>query len=641
MVIAPRRVLLAFLGVTAVPAFVAAQARVDLYADPLPAGALVRLGTVRFRHPFGEGGVAFTPDGRHVAGGNPVWLWDVATGRVVRRFPMPHAEFFDSAPVISPDGTLLAAAAGLSADGRIYVWEVGTGRELRQWRDAGCVKGLAFSPDGRWLAACNLGGVVTLRDVSSGRELRRLIGHRDAVRSVAFSPDGRTLVTGGDDTVRLWDAATGDCRRTLRSPGAVEFAVLSPDAKFIAAGGGLDEPIRLWDVTAGQVVREFAGDRHFKCAAFTPDGQSLVAAIEDKMTFWDVTTGHVRRSFPVADDQVYHLAFAPDGKTLAVEGCGLAFYDVATGREFMPGRGHRESVKALAFLPGDRTVATVTWDRTVRLWDAATGREVRQWPATVRPGDFTPSFSPDGRTVVLPAPGPVVRVVGTETGKLLAEVKTADEIAPKAVALAPDGRTFAAYDSIHNRTALWDVATGRQRLTINGPNHTASRLAYAPDGHILATGGVSGAVRTWNTANGRLLHALETHERQDVDCLEFSPDGKVLATCANGLNNTDDHVIRLWDVATGRELHKLVGHTRHVKTLAFAPDGKALASGSEDGVIRLWDAATGRRTHEFPGHGGEIEVLRFSGDGRILAAANADTTVLLWDVGALPKRDAK
>jgi WD40 repeat protein len=316
-------------------------------------------------------------------------------------------------------------------------------------------------------------------------------------------------------------------------------------------------------------------------------------------------------------------------------------YDVAAGRERAVGRGHWDSVETLVFVDDNRKVVTVGSDKTVRSWDAASGRELRMSPVETWPGGFGPVLSADGRTAAFSKPGPLVTLVSTETGKPVAEFKVADQVGPSGLALAPDGRTFAAHNSIDQRTIIWDIVTGRKRLTIDGPNQTTRRLTFSPDGRVLAGGGSDGGAWLWDAASGRSLHVLKIHRWAKVDCLAFSPDGKVLVTCANGISDSTDHVIRLWDVATGRELCQFPGLIGDIRTLAFAPDGKTLASGGEDETIRLWDVATGRLTHQVAGQGGTVEVLRYSTDGRILAAANADTTVLLWDVSALPKVEAK
>jgi len=297
-----------FVGIVVLPAFGLAQTRTDLYGDPLPTGALTRLGTVRFRHPNGSDALAFTPDGRFVAGGSPVYLWDVATGKVARQFPTPHTDFGYEDIVISPDGKLIAAAAGLE-DSRVYLWDLATGRELRQWRAPEVpemvkrlvlftVKRLEFSPDSRWLAGCR-GGRTVLWDVTSGQELREIGERGEEVHSIAFSIDGRRLVAISDKTARFWDPATGESRRVLRLSGASEFAAVSRDQKLIATGGSIDNPIRLWDVEAGKIIREFNDDRLFWCTAFAPDDRCVVGLVNGKATFWDVTTAACGSRFPL------------------------------------------------------------------------------------------------------------------------------------------------------------------------------------------------------------------------------------------------------------------------------------------------------------------------------------------------------
>ncbi|GAA2213806.1 serine/threonine-protein kinase [Nonomuraea monospora] len=175
---------------------------------------------------------------------------------------------------------------------------------------------------------------------------------------------------------------------------------------------------------------------------------------------------------------------------------------------------------------------------------------------------------------------------------------------------------------------LWDIATGRpvtQPLT--GHTGAVFRMAFSPDGRLLATGSMDTTVRLWNIATGLPVGEPLTGHTDTVEDVAFSPDGRLLAT------SSMDTTVRLWDPATGQPVGEpLTGHTECVAGVAFSPDGRLLASGSLDTTVRLWDPATGQPVGEpLTGHTGHVLRLAFSPDGRLLATSSRDWTARLWD----------
>jgi dipeptidyl aminopeptidase/acylaminoacyl peptidase len=257
-------------------------------------------------HEGGVHSVTFSPDGKTLASGGRdmvVRLWDVATGREVRKLEGHEKtrSYGDvSAVAFSPDGKLLASAG--SHDRTIRFWDTATGRERRRVRQDG-TSAAAFSPDGKTLAAGGWDGKIHLWEVGTGREMRVIEPQRDSgegpyIDAVAFSPDGRTLATGShDETARLWDVATGAERRRLKGHlGVVWSVAFSLDGKLLASGG-LDETVRLWEVATGQEVHRLRGHSGWVLSvAFSPDGRSLVSGADDTTALaWSLSPTPTRR----------------------------------------------------------------------------------------------------------------------------------------------------------------------------------------------------------------------------------------------------------------------------------------------------------------------------------------------------------
>jgi WD40 repeat protein len=259
--------------------------------------------------------------------------------------------------------------------------------------------------------------------------------------------------------------------------------------------------------------------------------------------------------------------------------------------------GHNGSVESVAFSPDGKLLASGSDDKTIKLWDVATGREVRTLT---------------GHT------GLVLSVAFSPDGKLLASGSCGQR----------DSSGFC----VQGEIKLWDVATGREVRTLTGHTRGVTSVAFSPDGKLLASGSYGTTIKLWDVATGREIRTLQGHT-DSVCSVAFSPDGKILAS------GSWDNTIKLWDVATGTLLRTLSGHTWDVLSVAFSPDGKILASGSTDTTIKLWDVATGREIRTLTGHTRRVHSVAFSPDGKTLASGSWDGTILLWDVeAALGKR---
>jgi RNA polymerase sigma factor (sigma-70 family) len=364
--------------------------------------------------------VAFAADGTAVAAGGDdgtVRVWDRATGAETLRLdagePVRSVAF-------SPDGKVLAGGGGAedrggSADrqfGRLRLWALPSGKLMHALGSHyPYVAAVAFAPDGRTVAAAAWGGRVELWDVAAGKRIRQV---RTVAEAVAFSPDGGTLATGGNDrTVRQWDPATGKERDPGRPghTGGVRVVAASRDGAVVATAGG-DALVRLWDPATGRELRAIdASSTWFGgtgAMALSADGTRVAT---DK-GIWDAATGKFlsggdgrRPAFRGQDYSIEAIAFAPDGKTLAIatRSPGAAgrdrtirLWEAATAREV--GGFGTDPVHSLAYAPNGTVLAAGAQDGSVMLWDPATGKELRRLRGHKREVNSV-AFSPDGRLV--------------------------------------------------------------------------------------------------------------------------------------------------------------------------------------------------------------------------------------------------
>jgi WD40 repeat protein len=298
------------------------------------------------------------------------------------------------------------------------------------------------------------------------------------------------------------------------------------------------------------------------------------------------------------------VAFSPDGRTLAASAYGVRLWDVASGRVLQTLGGTSD----VAFSLDGRTLASAAGEEDVILWDVANGRELRTLSARyVRLRRvLSVAFSPDGRTLAT-GDHEMVRLWDVASGRDLRFISTpGDYHSWASVTFSPDGHILASGigDNIYDTIRLWDVASGRER-TLSGYSHGVNSVAFSPDGRILASGCRDKTVKLWDVASGRELRTLSGHS-SSVNSVAFSPDGRILAS------GSQDNTVKLWDVASGRELRTLseikaeqdkwnseYGHSSSVNSVAFSPDGRWLASGSDHGGVTIWDPSSGSKKVSF------------------------------------------
>lgn len=403
----------------------------------------------------------------------------------------------------------------------------------------------AYTPDGQYLlyAAGKDVTVVPVSDVMSTG--RTLAGHTFDVRGLDISEDGKRILTySGDNTLRLWDFASGATLRLFRSPkGSINAQGLSRDGNHVAAVFD-DGNAVVWTVEGlAPLSARKVHSWNINSLQWSADGSQILTSAGDGTAM----ISESESSFPVFDlklspaTSAYNAIYTPDGKQ----------------------------------------IVTADNARNVRLWNAATGDEV----------------------------------------KTVATLE--DNYYPYWIAVSPDGKSIlvATYGSVR----VIDLATGAETRRLNAPGIALFTMEISPDGKRVAAGADDGRLFIWDFGTGKPIAELREH-RSAINAVNFSPDSKRIVTASS------DRTIRIWDADTGAVQLLLSGHDDIVLWAAFSPDGQRVISSSFDASVRLWDAQTGAELGNFVGPSRPFRAALYSPDGKRIAAVGDDQRLYLWDV---------
>jgi WD40 repeat protein len=623
------------------------QSKLDACGDPLPVGASARFGTVKLRHGGQISCMALSPDKKLLVSGELgqfVHVWDTATGKELKRIYANLGWTYHVA--FSPDGKLFAASA---AGNWLQIWDRATFKEVQTLKHAtGHIHAFAFSPDSNTLVSCGQDFRPILWDVRSGKTLRRLKGPTDAVTALAFAPNGKTVAAGSiDKMVHIWDTATGRELAVLPHKQRIELLAFSPDGKTMAVKEH-ERDVRYWDLCCRQEIRHFLAPVHTSdVLAFSPDSETLaIGAVDENniLRLWDSATGKECRGLKGHYHATQQRAISADGK-FQVSGYGsraLRLGDTAGGKDLVPLPGHQEQIRAVAFSRDARTVASASYDGTARLWDSATGKEIRRFampPRKLTDGWSPPpmfsslAISPDGQRLAAASNYGRIRLFDKNLDKLLWEYNRGGVDWVFGVTFSPDGKMLA-HGSHDNGVHLVDIAAGKEIRTLKRHKSTVDIVLFAPDNKTLLSGSRDGNIRLWDWATGKQTGELTGLEA--ISAMALSRDGKTVAAWGGG--SFRGAPVFLWNLPGSKPSAYLENNGGMIEAIAFSPDGRMLALGTEEGSLLLVEIATRGLRCRLEGHRGAVQALAFSRDGRKMVTGSADTSALVWELWSADSR---
>jgi WD40 repeat protein len=662
--------------------------RVDLYGDPLPVGAVLRLGTTRFRlSGYGMQRLDFLPDNKTLIcsseENHSVQFWEARTGKLLREIGLD--EMYVRGFGLAPNGNYFAVGGFMFNSPvrpwpeEIRIYETDSGKLVRriERKDSDldrCV--LIFTPDGKLLFSVGRKGLLRIEEVSTGVELLNHQFPGDVVSGMTLTTDGSTLAFASGPNSRklyVWKWKDGEEPGEIKVRDRVGRSLaFSRDGSNLAEVEDIGQGLRIWDVATGRLLHQLEppheGNYYSSSAAYSPDGKYLAISFSNRnaggIDLWDATTGRFRRILESKIGAIGMIAFSPDSQLLmSTSGAVVSIWDLVTNKELRTyPEAHTQSISTIV-ASTNGFIATSGDDGTIRIWDEKTGKQRQQfshdyWVRAI-------ALSPDSKKLASSSLDDTVCLWDLATGRRIYKLAGHGRSGGfRALGFTPDGKYFLAWgDDMYLRK--WDVANGKavfeHKLHPKGVDQPEDeddfrrellfhrgQAAFTPDSKqfVLEAGG---EYHVFETSTGNELLSIPKEGTLIVG-LAISPDSKLLlaaeyakqiqvkqpdGTVQNIKPTT--HPVTLWELASGKVIERFQLPGDYPGPVAFSPDGKLIAAAEiQSGQpILILDVAKGDKVGATKGFRGNVRRLAFTADGKRLVSGMNDTSALVWDLAEL------
>lgn len=403
------------------------------------------------------------------------------------------------------------------------------------------INSIAYAPDGKTFVSSGRDGVAIFWDADGTRAMRTVAVGKTSVTKVCFSNDGKILATGSaDGVIRLWNPEDGSKTREVAGHTAPISGIAFLPGTHLFASSAEDASLRVWEASSGQRVSPMEGHSgSVKAVAFAPNGKTIASAGRDgSVIIWDARSGEELRRLEGHSGAITTLSFAPDSRFLASAGFDqlIRVWDVSEYKEKLVLRGHKRDIASVAYSPDNKLIASGSEDGSIRLWSAVTGQELGVIDGHIGRVHHV-GFSPDGRRVISCGKDNSVRIWSVEDGKEISKVETSSPAMSASV--SPDGAHLA-LALAGGAVKLYDLKNSRYCLDLDSHESEVPIVAFSADGWSLQS--VCGQhLHVWELATGREFLTLSQAGCR-IDSLAVSSDG------TNAATGMQDGTVLLWDV---------------------------------------------------------------------------------------------
>ena len=532
----------------------------------------------------------------------------------------------------------LRLAVSGSWDNTIRIWDMQSWDCLKILQGhTDRVRSIAINCDGRIVVSGSEDNSVRIWDIETGKCLKVMDGHKGHVNTVDLTHNGKFVASGGwfDKTIRIWDVQSGECLKVLRGhEGHVHAVRLSRDLKIVVSASGAsdeecsnykDNTVRIWDARSGECLKILHGhEKAVNSLAISADGGFIVSGSSDKtVRIWDAMSGECLRVLKDHDRVVTSVAVSDDGKLVFSGSKDLRVWDVYSGKCVMILNGHENIVNAVATSADGHCIATGSgWDRTLRIWDIGNGRRddfLRIHKSNIR----SVSISNNGSLAITGSADKSIGVWNCETRECI-KLLCGHESGVESVVLSADGRR--AFTGGADRTVrIWDTEIGTCLHTLEGHESGVYSLALSFEGQHIISGDVGQSIRIWDAGSGQCINKL-TCNTMKVLSLAVSFSGSIVS-------GDGDKALRIWNSESGKCERVLTGHKGWINSTTVSGEGLSIISGGgvQDKTVHVWDMQNGACLNILKGHEGPIVFVGLSADGGFIVSASPDATVRIWD----------